>query len=194
MYINSTTNNDILEVNKRSKNKETNSSDAFEKELSKSTNENEENEVTRSSKELVEDIISLIKTGFTKEELEEIERLKEAILKKFNDEEENPTKNGITEIKDLLAQLERMVQEMKKQVLGVVIEEADSTNNINSKKDNSSSNNQHPSLNSGILQELKEKFSNINDDIKELEKIQKQTKNVATSQDELYLLEQLKNS
>lgn len=197
MHISSPTSKEYHPSNEVSKKEEeTNSNSSFEnvmKENDEKT-QNTTHEVKKTDRELVDDIISLIKTGFTKEELEEIERLKEEILKKIKDEEENSSQNGVTEIKNLLDKLDKMVQEMKKEVLGVVIEEAEDKNKTSSKKDESTSNDESTSLNAGILQELKDKLSNLSDQMKDLEKLQKQKDNKATSQDELFLMEQLKNS
>lgn len=192
MFISSDTQTNTY--SKNTKNAETNSSEnQFAKELSSaqnsSTTDNEKVETQRSDRELVEDIISLMKTGFTKEELEAIEDLKEAILAKINDEEKSGTENGVNEIKNLLAELEKMIQALKKSVLGVVIEEADENNNMKS----SEGTNKEIDSSLNTLNELKAKLTDLSSQMQDLEKLQKETRKPTNNQEELFLMQKLKN-
>lgn len=192
MFISSDTQTNTY--SKNTKNAETNSSEnQFAKELSSAQNsnttDNEKVETQRSDRELVEDIISLMKTGFTKEELEAIEDLKEAILAKINDEEKSGTENGVNEIKNLLAELEKMIQALKKSVLGVVIEEADENNNMKS----SEGTNKEIDSSLNTLNELKAKLSDLSSQMQDLEKLQKETRKPTNNQEELFLMQKLKN-
>lgn len=192
MFISSDTQTNTY--SKNTKNAETNSSEnQFAKELSSAQNsnttDNEKVETQRSDRELVEDIISLMKTGFTKEELEAIEDLKEAILAKINDEEKSGTENGVNEIKNLLAELEKMIQALKKSVLGVVIEEADENNNMKS----SEGTNKEIDNSLNTLNELKAKLSDLSSQMQDLEKLQKETRKPTNNQEELFLMQKLKN-
>lgn len=192
MFISSDTQTNTY--SKNTKNAETNSSEnQFAKELSSAQNsnttDNEKVETQRSDRELVEDIISLMKTGFTKEELEAIEDLKEAILAKINDEEKSGTENGVNEIKNLLAELEKMIQALKKSVLGVVIEEADENNNMKS----SEGTNKEIDSSLNTLNELKAKLTDLSSQMQDLEKLQKETRKPTNNQEELFLMQKLKN-
>lgn len=101
MYVNSTTNNDILQKEKNGRYVDPNSNGYFNEELNKSREKKqiEPIEVKRNADELLEDIYSLLRTGLTKAEIEELEKLKEQILKEIKEEEIKATKNGIKKFK-----------------------------------------------------------------------------------------------
>ena len=192
MFISSDTQTNIYSKNTK-KEEASSSENQFAKELSDAQNSNKTDDekigTQRSDRELVEDIISLMKTGFTVEELEAIEDLKEAILAKINDEEKSSTENGVNEIKNLLAELEKMIQALKKSVLGVVIEEADENNNMKS----SEGTNQEINSSLNTLNELKAKLSDLSSQMQDLEKLQKETRKPTNNQEELFLMQKLKN-
>ena len=87
----------------------------------KTTNENK-NEIVKekdSTQKLYEDLISLLKTGFTKSELKAFEeKLKEILKMKKDGKPEN-------EIEAALKKLSLEIQEAKKRVSGQVVKEAD---------------------------------------------------------------------
>lgn len=184
MYV-SSSNQTQSDYNSSTKKKET-SNNSFENELSKS-NSSSDVEYKKSAQELVEDIFSLLRTGFTKDELEAIEKLKEEILKKINEEKENPSLDAIDKINDLIAKLEKMIQAMKKKVHGVAIEKAE---------DLDTSSNQNPTIEKSItaLNELKEKMNELSKDIAQLEKLTKKNDLMTKTKEELFLMEQLRNS
>jgi hypothetical protein len=87
----------------------------------KTTNENK-NEIVKekdSTQKLYEDLISLLKTGFTKSELKAFEeKLKEILKMKQDGKPDN-------EIEAALKKLSLEIQEAKKRVSGQVVKEAD---------------------------------------------------------------------
>lgn len=79
------------------------------------------------SRSLLEDIFSLIQTGLTKTEHEELNKLIEQIKKGMKDKNANEEN-----IKDLLEQLENMLLKFQKRLAGEMIKEPDqSTSNQN---------------------------------------------------------------
>lgn len=79
---------------------------------------------------LVEDIVSMLKTGFTVEELEQIEELLKEIKKQIKEHEETGS-GSLEDIHEMIKDLERAVAELQKRVLGVAIIDATSTTQIN---------------------------------------------------------------
>ena len=143
----------------------------------------EEVSVEKSIRELFEDIISLLKTGFTKDELEAIQKLKEEISKKIKEELENGTADTKT-IEDMMDQLEKAITALKKSVTGVAIVEADEINK-KSKQNNEVT---------GPLKESIIKLEELSSQIKELEKLKKKEPEYLNSQEEFLLIQELKNS
>ncbi|RXJ88978.1 hypothetical protein CRV01_10170 [Arcobacter sp. CECT 8983] len=161
----------------------------FEEELTNTQVKEEDTkplEIEKSTEELVEDIISLLKTGFTKDELEAIEKLKEEILAKIKEEKENGT-GDLKTIEKLLAKLEKMIDELKRSVNGVIIKDADE---IKEKQDNMSDDKEL----SSTLKEAISKLEELSTEIKELTKLKKDNKQHLNTQEELLLMQELKNS
>ena len=71
-------------------------------------------------KALVNDIVSVLKTGFSEEELELIEKLLEEIRKRIRENKEGAS-HSPEEINQMMKELERAVAELKKRITGVVI-------------------------------------------------------------------------
>ncbi|NVJ53772.1 MAG: hypothetical protein HWD90_08740 [Campylobacteraceae bacterium] len=175
-------------TNNDSKKETTPENSIFQEELSntQSKEDPEPLKEEKSLRELVEDIISLLKTGFTKEELEAIEKLKEEILAKIKEEQKNGT-GDIKTIERLLDKLEKMIDEFKKSVNGVNIKEAE---DIEENKHNLGDN-------EDVISPLKEailKIEELSAEITEITKLKKEDNRHINNQEELLLLQALKNS
>ena len=135
MYISSLTNSENYDNSNKTSSVEKEKNEAFESLLSsiKSTNETttpkiEEKEIVvkSSTQSLYEDIISLLRTGFTVGELKAFEERLKEILKMIEDKESGK-KINMKDIEAALKKLEMEILEAKKKVTGQVIKEA-STN------------------------------------------------------------------
>lgn len=197
MYVNSTTNNDILQKEKNGRYVDLNSNGYFNEELNKNREKTqiEPIEVKRSDDELLEDIYSLLRTGLTKAEIEELEKLKEQILKEIEQQEINATEKGIKKIQDLIDKLNSMILQLKKRVTGVAIKESANKEEVPSMDGLKTSIKDDKSMDVvSNLQVLKDSVDESAENIKELKEIQVETKQGATIQEELYLMEKFKKS
>ena len=132
MYISSLTNIENYDNSEKTSSIEKAKSDDFEslisstKSINKTTTpkmEEKEIVVKSSTQSLYEDIISLLKTGFTVGELKAFEeRLKEIL--KMKEDKESGKKISIKDIEAALKQLEREILEAKKNITGQVIKKA----------------------------------------------------------------------
>ncbi len=131
MQITSLTNNEIYDNSNRTSSVDKTKSDDFENFMAsqksstqsntKTTNENKTEIVKEkdSTQKLYEDLISLLRTGFTKSELKAFEeKLKEILKMKKDGKPDN-------EIEAALKKLSLEIQEAKKRVSGQVVKEAD---------------------------------------------------------------------
>ncbi len=175
-------------TNNESKKETSTENSIFKDELSNTQSEEEIKplKVEKSTRELVEDIISLLKTGFTKDELEMIEKLKEAILEKIKEEQENGT-GDVKAIENLLDELEKMIAEFKKSVNGSDIKDADE---IKEEKDNLGKGSEL----SGALKESILKLEELSAEIVELKKLKKDDTQHINTQEELLLIQELKKA
>jgi len=128
MQVNSSTNTNNVSST-TAENKTVNSSENLffrfleEKEASQEINLNEQtikdNEVieqTRTTKDIVEDIISMLLRGFTVDELKAIEELLAEIKKKLK---ENGTPDKEVKLDEMLDQLEYAIAQLQKRITGV---------------------------------------------------------------------------
>lgn len=172
MQITSFTNNNYNTSNKTSNLEKTKNND-FESLISstKSTNETttqktEEKDIIvdkSSTQSLYEDIISLLRTGFTVDELKAFEeRLKEIL--KMKEDKDSGKEISIKDIEAALKQLEMEILEAKKNRIGEVIKKASddtaspSNSNLNSNFDTTLSNI------TNMLQEIKTSSKNTKQD------------------------------
>lgn len=134
MQVNSSTNTNNVSST-TAENKTVNSSENLffrfleEKEASQEINLNEQtikdNEVieqTRTTKDIVEDIISMLLRGFTVDELKAIEELLAEIKKKLK---ENGTPDKEVKLDEMLDQLEYAIAQLQKRITGVATIEGD---------------------------------------------------------------------
>ena len=128
----------------------------------KTTNENK-NEIVKekdSTQKLYEDLISLLKTGFTKSELKAFEEKLKEILKMKQDRKPD------NEIEAALKKLSLEIQEAKKRVSGQVVKEADdntttpSTNETSTEGEGISTFDTMVTNIENMLQELKDSSKN----------------------------------
>lgn len=172
MQITSFTNNNYNTSNKTSNLEKTKNND-FESLISstKSTNETttqktEEKDIIvdkSSTQSLYEDIISLLRTGFTVDELKAFEERLKQILK-MKEDKDSGKEISIKDIEAALKQLEMEILEAKKNRIGEVIKKASddtaspSNSNLNSNFDTTLSNI------TNMLQEIKTSSKNTKQD------------------------------
>ena len=189
MIVEPATQSNYYFTNNESKKETSTENSIFEDELSNTQSKEAEIkplEVKKSTRELVEDIISLLKTGFTKDELEMIEKLKEAILEKIKEEQENGT-GDVRAIENLIDELEKMISEFKKSVNGTDIKDADEI------RENQNTLGKGSEL-SGALKESILKLEELSAEIKELKKLKKGDSQHINTQEELLLMQELRKS
>ncbi len=103
------------------------------------------------SEKLVEDILSLFKTGLTSEELEALEEMLKKIKEKMSEKNVD-----LDEIKEMFDDLEKMIAKLKAKVSGIAITKVDE-NDTNSS-------------NSSDLSSFSSKLKDVTNDISELKK------------------------
>lgn len=166
MQITSLTNNEIYNNSNRTSSVEKIKSDDFESFISstKSTDETtkqkiEEKEIVvkSSTQSLYEDIISLLKTGFTVGELKAFEERLKEILKMKKDKESGKD-ISIKDIEAALKQLEMEILEAKRNRMGEVIKKA--SNNTTSQSNPSSDFDTTLGNISNMIQEIKNSANN----------------------------------
>lgn len=179
-----------IEENKALLNEYTNSTQQEEKtQESKKVEKEETKEVveqTRTRRELVEDLISMLRTGFTVEELEYIEELLAEIKKRLK-EEGASDKEG--KLDKMLSELEQAVAELQKRVTGVATVEMD-----NGKKENFESTDP-------VMQGFESRIDNIQKNIEKLkagklahlEADEQKENRVLSTNEELELRKELKD-
>lgn len=155
-----------------------NGDNSFEQNLNK-----EDTKESRSSEDLVKDIISLLKIGFTIEELEQfqeyIRKLKEEIKKEAKKDSPN-----YDEIEKTISQIEKAIAAMKKSVTGQAIIKVGDDAAFEAKTSNNSSDKMESLLNRlEVAQKDIESFK--------AGRIKKEGLNL-NNQDEFKLLEELK--
>lgn len=118
------------QVNKTQKN----SNESFEENL----NNNKAKEESRSTQDLVNDIISLLKTGFTVDELEALQEYIRQLKEQLKEEskKENP---NYDEIEKSISQIEKAIAIMKKRLTGQAIIEVSEDANFDKKLQSNSS-------------------------------------------------------
>ena len=172
MQITSLTNNEIYDNSNRTSSVEKAKSDDFESFIasqksstqsnSKTTNENKTEIVKEkdSTQKLYDDIISLLKTGFTKSELKAFEEKLKEILKMKEDGKPN------NEIEAALKKLSLEIQEAKKRVTGQVVKESDDNSATSTPSNNSTSTEESSTFDTmvtdigNMLQEIKDSSKN----------------------------------
>lgn len=172
MQITSLTNNEIYDNSNRTSSVEKAKSDDFESFIasqksstqsnSKTTNENKTEIVKEkdSTQKLYEDLISLLKTGFTKSELKAFEEKLKEILKMKEDGKPN------NEIEAALKKLSLEIQEAKKRVTGQVVKESNDNSGTATPSNNSTSTEETSNFDTmvtdigNMLQEIKDSSKN----------------------------------
>lgn len=172
MQITSLTNNEIYDNSNRTSSVEKAKSDDFENFIAsqkssvqsntKTTNENKTEIVKEkdSTQKLYDDIISLLKTGFTKSELKAFEEKLKEILKMKEDGKPN------NEIEAALKKLSLEIQEAKKRVTGQVVKESDDNSATSTPSNNSTSTEETSTFDTmvtdigNMLQEIKDSSKN----------------------------------
>lgn len=170
MQITSLTNSDIYDNFNKTSSVEKTKSDDFEslisstKSTSETTNQKiEEKEIVvkSSTQSLYEDVISLLRTGFTVGELKAFEeRLKEIL--KMKEDKESGKNISIKDIEAALKQLEMEILEAKKNRTGEVIKKA--SDNTSSSPNSSSDFETTISNITNMLQEIKNSSNNTKQD------------------------------
>lgn len=171
-------------------NDENKSSTSFSDNLDEVQNKKKEEEKDKTLQEelettqkLVDDILSLFKTGLTVDELEALEKLIEEIKKKIKEEAKNGSESSIDEIKKLVSDLENMIASIKKRITGEAIKE--------SKKEGEEV--KGSDTLTGELASLNERLETSIQDVKDLMKgSEKKGYKSSNTQEELELLNNLK--
>ena len=171
MQITSLTNSENYNNSNRTSSVEKTKSDDFESLISSSTSSNEKSSAIIEEKEVIvhksstqslyEDIISLLKTGFTVGELKAFEeRLKEIL--KMKEDKESGKDISIKDIEAALKQLEMEILEAKKNRTGEVIKKA--SDNTPSSPSSSSDFETTIGNITNMLQEIKNSSNNTKQD------------------------------
>ena len=170
MQITSLTNSESYGNYNKTSNAEKTKSDNFESLISSSTSSDEKSSAIKEEKEIVvksstqslyEDIISLLRTGFTVGELKAFEeRLKEIL--KMKEDKESGKDISIKDIEAALKQLEMEILEAKKNITGQVIKKA--SENTTSSSNPSSDFDTTISNITNMLQEIKNSSNNTKQD------------------------------
>lgn len=181
MQITSLTNSENYNNSNRTSSVEKTKSDDFESLISSSTSSNEKSSAIIEEKEVIvhksstqslyEDIISLLRTGFTVGELKAFEeRLKEIL--KMKEDKESGKNISIKDIEAALKQLEMEILEAKKNRTGEVIKKA--SDNTTSSPSSSSDFETTIGNITNMLQEIKNSSNNTkqdSDDNKEYDRL-----------------------
>ncbi len=132
------------------------------------------------TKSLVEDIISVLRTGFTVEELKAIEKLLQAIREKI--EEEKKTRNvSQGEIEAMFKEVERMILELKKSRKGIAVVEAKDDTSIKTEK-----------IEDSVLAQFEARLKEIQTVFEEMLNGTQKKKSQTQSYEELKLIQELK--
>ena len=180
MQITSLTNSESYGNYNKTSNAEKTKSDNFESLISSSTSSDKKSSAIKEEKEIVvksstqslyEDIISLLRTGFTVGELKAFEeRLKEIL--KMKEDKESGKDISIKDIEAALKQLEMEILEAKKNITGQVIKKA--SENTTSSSNPSSDFDITIGNITNMLQEIKNSSTNTkqdSDDNKEYDRL-----------------------
>ena len=116
--------------NTKNENTENKNTQSFEDLISKNNNEEKKTE-TRTADELTRDIISLLKTGLTPGEIEAVEELLRELKDKINEGDYSEK-----EIENMLSNIEKEIQAIKKRITGQVIEKVDENAKLKEDKSN----------------------------------------------------------
>lgn len=176
--------NDLDEAREASKQEEQTASKA-QKEEELSVKEAQE----KTSK-LVDDIMSLFRTGLTVEEFKEMQRLLDEIKKKVDELEPPLSTKQLEEIDEMFKKLERMILEFQKKIKGeAIVEIEDSASNIKNKTTEESKDSDKNSVDiAGFLKRI-EKAQEAIDDLK-----QNKIASAGKTTEELELLQKLKQA
>ncbi len=130
---------------------------------------------------LLDDISSVLRTGFSITELEELEELIKEIQKRIK-EESNNRSGSIKDIEDMIKKLEMAVRELQKRSTGVAIKEADSESST-----------KNPDNLSPVILSYQKRIDDASDSINEFRKEIRISTDVDYSNDEFELREKIKN-
>jgi len=134
------------------------------------------------TQQLMDDIRSVMRTGLTEQELEELEAKIAEIQKRIKEASQGEGGN-IGQISSMMDEIEKLIAEAHKKVNGVVIKEADKNTSLNSSEGTTS---EMQALNTRVQDAL----SSINT-LKENNSMQAQA---ATTHDKVSLMEEFQNA
>lgn len=134
----------------------------------------------KTTQNLIDDIMSVLRTGYTVAELEEIEKLLQEIQERIKEESTNKSVSA-DDIKEMIEQLELAIQKLQKDKFGVVIKEVDTNQAI-----------QSTDTLSPELSALNERVKEATQEINELRKNATLKSNISYNHNELELFQELK--
>lgn len=178
MHISSSYSNTENNNSSKTKNEnETSNNTSFEKNMNETQNKEDTVEVKQSTQELIDDIMSLFRTGMTVSELEKLQELLKEIKDKIKNEDLSEE-----EIEKMLSEVEKQILAFKKSITGVAIKEAEQTL---SASDNSKN------LDKNTLS-IEQRIEDASASINELKNGNVKKTNPLSNHDELELLQMIK--
>ena len=134
-----------------SQTEENNNATSFQETMEDYDNKKEDksatSEINKTSEELLADIISLLKTGMTEDEVESLQKLLRELKEKIKEGEYSEK-----EIEEMLSGIEKSIQALKQRLLGqVIIEAKQSDSLIKEENANESISTKESDLNNRIL-------------------------------------------
>lgn len=134
-----------------SQTEENNNATSFQETMEDYDNKKEDksatSEINKTSEELLADIISLLKTGMTEDEVESLQKLLRELKEKIKEGEYSEK-----EIEEMLSGIEKSIQALKQRLLGqVIIEAKQSDSLIKEENANESISTKETDLNNRIL-------------------------------------------
>jgi len=134
------------------------------------------------TQQLMDDIRSVMRTGMTEQEIEELEAKIEEIQKRIKEASKGEG-TSIGHIKSMMDEIEKLILEAQKKVNGVVIKEAEKNSSLNSVE---SSGSEMASLN----QRIQEALTSINS----LKENKSMESNAAMTHEKVSLMEEFQNA
>jgi len=181
MTINTDYTNNTTEINKKENSSSNSNEFSNYLESNKEQNDTQEISKTSSTQELIDDIMSLLRTGLTIAELEYIQNLLEEIKKKLDEASKNSKKDYDKEIKALFQTLETEILKLKKRINGEAI--------INVSNDIKV---QNKDISFDSYDKFKNKIEHIQEDINDLQNAIAKKSLSKYNNDELKLVQDLK--
>ena len=176
--------NDLEEVQKSSEQKNTKENEDKEEELTTK----EKQEVTD---KLLEDIMSLFKTGLTVEEMEMLQELLDAIKKKITEAKSSNDSDEIKQIESMITRLELMIMKLQNRTKGEAVLDMEDSHVNNISKENRKDDKKGVSLD---ILGFEKRIEKAQENIDELNKTinETQVNELKKNHEELELLQALK--